>query len=216
MDGNQVSGIAARQIRLMERLANVNFRVMQGGYGGHHIRASGTSHNYSGVVDLAPASIAVREDWLVGRVRGLGAEHRVAGRSVGSGAHIHAVSLLDPGDRSRRRSTGRGQRHGDGLGGGDPAPHTPWLPNLRRLLGNIPLINLGGGGGGGGGYSGPSVGDARSALNPGEVAQHPARHGSVQAVGSAAWSAALVGKLRGVVVDKIKSAISSAAGFVAG
>jgi TP901 family phage tail tape measure protein len=207
MDGKWLSVIAARQIRLMERMAKVNFRVMQGGYGGSHIGASGTSHNYSGVADFSPASIQYER--LARRVGFAAWARNIPGRSsVGSGAHIHAVSLLDPGDRRSPQVYGSWANHGNGLRGAnnDPAPHVPWLPNLRALLGNIPLANLGGGGGGGGGYAGPSVGDVVSALNPATWVRR------LRGIGG--WGGMLGGMVRNVagaakrvLVDKVKAAI---------
>jgi hypothetical protein len=133
----------------------------------------------------------------------------IPGRSrVGSGAHIHAVSLLDPGDRRSPQVYGSWANHGNGLRGAnnDPAPHVPWLPNLRALLGNIPLANLGGGGGGGGGYTGPSVADVRSGLNPAKWL------GALRGMGTGGriigqTLTGVVGELRDAIIDKVKAAI---------
>jgi phage-related protein len=214
MDGKALSVIAARQIRLMERMAHVNFRVMQGGYGGSHIGASGTSHNYPGVADISPASIQFER--LARRVGFAAWARNIPGRSsVGSGAHIHAVSLLDPGDARSPQVYGSWRNHGNGLRGAnnDPAPHVPWLPNLRQLLGNIPLANLGGGGGGG--YAGPTVADVRTGLNPGRWL------GALRGMGP--WGNALggmvegvVGNLRRAVIDRVRDAVAVAGRAVTG
>lgn len=141
VDGQRLSAIAARQLRLAERLSGIHLTVMQGGYGGHHIAASGISHNYSGVADISPGTIAV-EQWL--RRVGFAAWARnIAGRSsVGSGAHVHAVSLLDPGDARSAQVYGSWAHHGNGLAGtdNDPAPRPAWLPNLRGRVGGVSLV----------------------------------------------------------------------------
>jgi hypothetical protein len=209
MDGKALSVIAARQIRLMERMAGVNFRVMQGGYGGSHIGASGTSHNYSGVADISPASIQYER--LARRVGFAAWARNIRGRSsVGSGAHIHAVSLLDPGDRRSPQVYGSWANHGNGLRGAnnDPAPHVPWLPNLRQLLGNIPLANLGGGGGGGG-YAGPTAADVRAGLNPAKWVRTLAGMGG-WGRGLGGMVSGVVGNLRDAIIDKVKAAIAVA------
>ena len=134
MDGVSVSAVAAAQILLAERESGIDFRIMQGDLGGSHIAASGTSHNYSGVVDVAPGTTEAEK---VLRRAGFAAWARnVAGRSsVGSGAHVHAVSLLDPGAKQSPQLTGSWARHENGLNGGrDPAPHYAWYPDLAKRL----------------------------------------------------------------------------------
>lgn len=151
VNGQYLSRIAVAQLRLAEKLFGTRLSVMQGGYGGRHIAASGTSHNYPGVADVSPGSIATEKHL---RQVGFAAWARnVAHRSrVGSGAHVHAVSLIDPGDRRSAQVTGSWPNHGNGLSGyhNDPAPHYAWVPNLLQQLGATNLPALGGGGGGGG------------------------------------------------------------------
>jgi phage-related protein len=155
MDGKAISRIAAAQIKLAEEVSGMNMRIMQGGFGGSHVRASGTSHNYPGVADLAPGSI--RQEKVLRQVGFAAWARNVKGRSrVGSGAHNHAVSLLDPGDRNSAQVKYSWPGHGNGLSGrnNDPAPHYAWLPNLLERLGADNLKGIGGGGGGGGGFAG--------------------------------------------------------------
>lgn len=71
------------------------------------------------------------------------------------------------------------------------------------------------GGGGGGGYSGPTVAEARSALNPGRWLA------TLRGMGPAGrWIGGMVsgavGKLRGVIVDRIGAAIRAANNFMFG
>lgn len=132
MDGHPVSRVVAAQIILAERESGIDFRVMQGGFGGTGYAASGTSHNYSGVVDLSPGSVKAEE---AARRAGFAAWARnVPGRSyVGSGEHIHGVSMLDPGNAKHPQVTGSWARNENGLDGGkDPAPHFPWYSSLRK------------------------------------------------------------------------------------
>lgn len=142
VDGKRVSIIAARQLRLAESASGIDFRVMQGGYGGGHIAASGTSHNYPGVMDLAPASVATEK---LLRQYGFAAWARnIPGRSsVGSGAHLHVVSLLDPGNRRAPQVYGSWPKRGNGLSGAnnDPAPHYAWVPGLARAVGGTALTD---------------------------------------------------------------------------
>jgi hypothetical protein len=136
VDGKRVSSIAARQLALAERLSGVDMRVMQGGYGGDHVAASGSSHNYPGVMDVSPGTIQV-ETWL--RRVGFAAWARnIPGRSAaGSGAHVHAVSLLDPGDKGSPQVYGSWAHNGNGLSGAnnDPAAHVALVPGLSRTGG---------------------------------------------------------------------------------
>lgn len=131
MDGKTVSRIVAAQLLLAERESGINFLVMQGGFGGSGYAASGTSHNYSGVIDVSPGSLEAEK---VLRQAGFAAWSRnVPGRSfVGSGQHVHAVSLLDPGCKNHPQVTGSWARGENGLDGSkDPAPHYDWYPALR-------------------------------------------------------------------------------------
>ena len=150
MDGKRISSIAARQIGLAEKIGHINLRIMQGGYGGSHIAASGSSHNYPGVADISPGSKFVEK--LLRRVGFAAWARNIAGRSsVGSGAHVHAVSLLDPGDRNSPQVYGSWAHHGNGLSGynNDPAPHYPLIAGLGKKLGGLDLgsilKNIGGG-----------------------------------------------------------------------
>jgi hypothetical protein len=132
MDGHVVSRIVAAQILLAERESGIDFHVMQGGFGGSGFAASGTSHNYSGVVDVSPGTVEAEK---VLRRAGFAAWSRnVPGRSyVGSGIHVHAVSLIDPGNKNHPQVTGSWARDENGLNGGnDPAPHYDWYPALQR------------------------------------------------------------------------------------
>jgi hypothetical protein len=136
VDGQRISSIAARQLALAERLSGIDMRVVQGGYGGRHIAASGTSHNYPGVMDVVPGTIAV-ETWLR-RVGNAAWARNIPGRSTaGSGAHVHAVSLLDPGDKASPQVYGSWAHHGNGLSGAnnDPAAHVALVPGLSRTGG---------------------------------------------------------------------------------
>ena len=138
MDGKRVSRVAAAQIRFAEGKTGTGWQVMQGGYGGGHVAASGTSHNYPGVVDVACSGAAdciAKEQ--AARQAGFAAWARnVAGRSrVGSGEHVHAVSLLDPADAASPQITGSWARGEDGLNGGhDPAPHYAWWSDLTTTV----------------------------------------------------------------------------------
>jgi len=152
MDGKAISRIAAAQIRLAEQVSGINMRLMQGGFGGSNVAASGTSHNYPGVADLSPGNIQAEK--ILRQVGFASWARNVPGRSrVGSGAHNHAVSLLDPGNRGSAQLRFSWPGHGNGLSGrnNDPAPHYPWLPNLKQRLGAVNLNDLGGGADGSGG-----------------------------------------------------------------
>jgi hypothetical protein len=132
MDGKAVSRVVAAQILLAERESGIDFTVMQGGFGGGDVPASGTSHDWPGVVDLSPGTVeaekALRQAGFASWAR------NIPGRSyAGSGAHNHAVSLLDPGNKGHGQLAAW-ERGEDGLRGRkDPAPHYPWYPALRTL-----------------------------------------------------------------------------------
>jgi hypothetical protein len=138
VDGKRVSVITARQLRLAEQISGIDLHVMQGGYGGDHILASGTSHNFPGTVDVSPGTIEVET-----LLRSVGFDawaRNIPGRSsAGSGAHVHGVSALDPGDASSPQVYGSWAHGGNGLGGTDPAPHVPWIPNLVARVGGVSL-----------------------------------------------------------------------------
>lgn len=147
VDGKNVSRIVAAQLALAEKISGLNLSVMQGGYGGSHLDASGTSHNYPGVIDVSPGTIAV--ETLLRKLGFAAWARNIPGRGyVGSGRHVHAVSLLDPGNKGHPQIVGSWAANKDGIGGGpgsDPAPHVAWLPNLRRRLGAVNLRSLLGG-----------------------------------------------------------------------
>jgi hypothetical protein len=131
-----ISSIAARQLALAERMSGVDMRVMQGGYGGDHIAASGSSHNYPGVMDVSPGTIQV--ETVLRRVGFAAWARNIPGRSTaGSGAHVHAVSLLDPGDKTSPQVYGSWAHHGNGLSGAnnDPAAHVALVPGLSSTGG---------------------------------------------------------------------------------
>jgi len=138
MDGKIVSRVVAAQVMLAERESGISMSIMQGGFGGSGYAASGTSHNYSGVIDVSPGSVAAEAAL---RRAGFAAWSRnIPGRSyVGSGEHVHAVSLLDPGDAKHPQVTGSWARHENGLDGrADPAPHYAWYPSLLKLTKKTP------------------------------------------------------------------------------
>lgn len=157
VDGEKVSMIAAKQLQLAERASGIDLTVMQGGYADQaHYGASGSSHDYPGVVDVSPGSVQV--ETLLRRYGFAAWARNIAGRpQVGKGAHVHAVSLLDPGDRRSPQVYGSWAGHKDGLGGGpgsDPAPQYPWVAGLAKRVGGVELA--------------PSSGDpgAQSVLQP--------------------------------------------------
>jgi endonuclease/exonuclease/phosphatase family metal-dependent hydrolase len=142
VDGEKVSRIAAKQLQLAEAASGIDLTVMQGGYADQqHYAASGSSHNYPGVVDVSPGSVQV--ETLLRRYGFAAWARNIEGRSqVGSGAHVHAVSLLDPGDRTSPQVYGSWAGHKDGLGGGpgsDPAPHYAWVAGLVERVGGVEL-----------------------------------------------------------------------------
>lgn len=159
LNGMAISRVAAAQVALARKLSGIPIYMMQGGFGGNHIAASGSSHNYPGVGDFGPGSISLEK---IMRQVGFAAWARnVAGRSqVGSGAHVHAVSLLDPGDRTSPQVYGSWANHGNGLSGAnnDPAPHYSWIPGLMGKIAGMgigEITSLVGGKGGGGGWGLP-------------------------------------------------------------
>ena len=146
VDGEKVSSIAAKQLQLAERASGIDLTVLQGGYADQpHFGASGGSHNYPGVVDVSPGSVQV--ETLLRRYGFAAWARNIAGRPhVGQRAHVHAVSLLDPGDRTSPQVYGSWADHKDGLGGGpgsDPAPHYPWVPGLGDQVGGVELAPTG-------------------------------------------------------------------------
>lgn len=147
VDGEKVSRIAARQLQLAEQESGIDLTVMQGGYADQqHFAASGSSHNYPGVVDVSPGSVQV--ETLLRRYGFAAWARNIPGRPhVGKGAHVHAVSLLDPGDRTSPQVYGSWAGHRDGLGGGpgsDPAPRYAWVPGLAERVGGVELTSSSG------------------------------------------------------------------------
>ena len=216
MDGKSISRIAAAQIKLAEEVSGIAMRVMQGGFGGSHVAASGTSHNYPGVADLSPGSI--RQEKILRQVGFASWARNVAGRSrVGSGAHNHAASLLDPGNRGSAQIRFSWPGHGNGLSGrnNDPAPHYAWLPNLRERLGASNLVGIGGGGDGGGGAPVKASWLGKFA-NPAALLADRARSAMDKAglgrLGSEGWEGAVKaapGRLLSGVLEKVKGFASS-------
>ena len=163
INGMAISRVAAAQIGLARQIWGLDgLYMMQGGYGGNHVPASGTSHNYPGVGDFAPGSIALETD-----LRKVGfaawARNQPGRVYVGSGQHVHAISLIDPGDKSSPQVYGSWPSHSDGYEGGpgsDPAPHPPWVPNLiakvEQIAGTMNLSGVATGSGDGSGAYGPS------------------------------------------------------------
>ena len=131
MDGEPVSRITKAQILLAENLARTNFHIMQGSWQ-PRTSYSGTSHMGPGVVDASPGNFGTQY-WL--RRVGFAAWGRnfPGAATAGSGAHVHAVSRLDPGARGHAQlsSFARGE---DGLGGPDYGPNPPLLPGLLGRL----------------------------------------------------------------------------------
>ena len=160
VDGKALSKIAAMQLALAKTVSGINLHVMQGGFGGSHVAASGTSHNYPGVADVSPGSVAVEK--ILRQVGFAAWARNISGRaSVGSGAHVHAVSLIDPGNKGHAQF-GSWSRHEDGLRGGkDPAPHYALLANLMERLGASNLSVLAGGGPSGPLLTLPKFGDMK-------------------------------------------------------
>lgn len=143
INGMAISRIAAAQVALAKQHSGIPIYMIQGGFGGNHIAASGSSHNYPGVGDFGPGSIALEK---VMRQVGFAAWARnILGRSrVGSGAHVHAISLLDPGDRLSPQVYGSWPNYGNGLSGyhNDPAPHYPWFPDLTQKLASMGIAQI--------------------------------------------------------------------------
>src|SRR5262245_56503213 len=114
MDGEPVSRITKAQLLLAERLSKSNLTTIQGSWQ-PYTSYSGSSHMGPGVVDEGPGSFTTQY-WL--RRVGFAAWARnIPGAAyVGSGAHVHAVSRLDPGasNQPQLSSFARGE---DGLGG---------------------------------------------------------------------------------------------------
>jgi hypothetical protein len=131
MDGEPVSKITKAQLLLAEHLSHMNLTTMQGSWQ-PYTAYSGTSHMGPGVVDESPGNFRTQY-WL--RRVGFAAWGRnfPGAASAGSGAHVHAVSLLDPGaaHQSQIAAFYAGQ---DGLGGLDYGPNPGMVPGLRGML----------------------------------------------------------------------------------
>jgi hypothetical protein len=87
-------------------------------------------------MDVSPGTIAV--ETVLRRVGFAAWARNIPGRSsAGSGAHVHAVSLLDPGDKASPQVYGSWAHNGNGLSGSnnDPAAHVALVPGLSRTGG---------------------------------------------------------------------------------
>jgi hypothetical protein len=158
MDGKAIAAIAAAQVLLAERLKHTNYYLMQGGFGGDHIAASGTSHNYPGVADISTSNGVTFADQAMLRRVGFAAWARnIPGAEyVGSGEHVHSASLLSPGTAASPQISGSWPGHTDGLGGApDYGPRPPLLSGLAGMLGSFDLSNIDAGGSGHHGFGLP-------------------------------------------------------------
>ena len=131
MDGEPISKITKAQLLLAEHLSHMDFRTMQGSWQ-PYTSYSGTSHMGPGVVDESPGNFRTQY-WL--RRVGFAAWGRnfPGAASAGSGAHVHAVSLLDPG-ASHQGQVAAYYAGQDGLGGRDYGPNPGMVPGLRGML----------------------------------------------------------------------------------
>ena len=136
VDGEPMSTVAAKQLALAKKLYLPTLRVIQGSYQAAS-SYSGTSHTGGGVADTFPgvfsAQSALRKVGFAAWARNIpGAAY------AGSGAHIHAVSRIDPASAGHAQlsSFARGE---DGLGGPDYGPNPPMLSNLGELLGGMTI-----------------------------------------------------------------------------
>lgn len=158
MDGKAIAAIAAAQVLLAEKLRHVDYYLMQGGFGGDHIAASGTSHNYPGVADIARSTgVSFADQAALRRVAFAAWARNIPGAMyIGTGAHVHAASLLSPGTAHSPQVYGSWPGHTDGLAGGpDYGPRPPWLPDLADRLSQFDLSNIDAGGSGGHGFGLP-------------------------------------------------------------
>lgn len=140
LDGQRIAAVFAAQMAIAERLGGKNWYLMQGGFGGKGIAASGTSHNFPGVGDIgSPNGITFDDQAWAEKVGLHGWARNIPGAvQVGSGAHVHALSRFSPGTAgSPQWRTG-----GDGMGGSDYGPRPAMLPNLGQLLANFDLSNV--------------------------------------------------------------------------
>jgi TP901 family phage tail tape measure protein len=137
MDGEPVSKITKAQLLLAEHLSRMNLTTMQGSWQ-PYTAYSGSSHMGPGVVDESPGNFRTQY-WL--RRVGFAAWGRnfPGAATAGSGAHVHAVSLLDPGaaHQSQIAAFYAGQ---DGLGGLDYGPNPGMIPGLRGMLGQFAAL----------------------------------------------------------------------------
>lgn len=147
VNGNKIAAVFAAQMAIAAKLGGPNWYLMQGGYGGNHIAASGTSHNYPGVGDLGRTGLSFYDQEWARKVGLWGWARNIPGAaSVGSGAHVHALSAFSPGTAvSPQRASYLGG--GDGLGGSDYGPRPKMLSNIGELLASFDLSNLPKGGG---------------------------------------------------------------------
>jgi hypothetical protein len=158
MDGKPIAAIAAAQVLLAEKLKQTNYYLMQGGFGGDHIAASGTSHNYPGVADIStPTGVTFADQKMLRKVGFAAWARNIPGADyVGSGEHVHSASLLSPGTASSPQIYSSWPGHTDGLNGGpDYGPRPAMLPNLTALLSGFDLSNIDAGGSGHHGFGLP-------------------------------------------------------------
>lgn len=158
MDGEPVSAITKAQLMLAEKLSHSNFRTIQGSWQ-PATSYSGTSHMGPGVVDEVPGDFNTQY-WMRKVAFAAWGRNFPGAASAGFGAHVHAVSRVDPGAASHPQLSAfaRGE---DGLGGKDYGPNPPVVANLMSLLGDFSNLSLSTGGGGGG-----SAGGSGSPLTP--------------------------------------------------
>lgn len=134
MDGEPLTATHAAQIILSERLAGFNQYVMQGSWQPSS-SYSGTSHTGPGVADTSPGNFSAQN---VQRKVGIAAWGRnfAGAATAGSGAHIHGVSLLDPGTVGNSQAASY-RAGGDGLGGSDYGPRPAMIPGLLDQVATI-------------------------------------------------------------------------------
>lgn len=158
MDGKAIAAIAAAQVLLAEQLRHTNYYLMQGGFGGDHIAASGSSHNYPGVADVGRVGgITFADQAALRRVAFAAWARNIPGAAyVGSGEHVHSASLLSPGTQKSPQVSGSWPNHTDGLAGGpDYGPRPPWLSDLGSRLAGFDLSKIDAGGRGHHGFGLP-------------------------------------------------------------
>lgn len=131
MDGEPLSAISAAQIQLAERKGGRDLTVMQGSWQ-KPSSYSGTSHTGAGVADVSPGDFSTQY-WM--RKAGFAAWGRnfPGAATAGSGAHVHAVSMIDPGAAGNAQVASY-RAGGDGLGGADYGPRPEMYKNIADML----------------------------------------------------------------------------------